>query len=279
MASDAPRSTPDGTDHRALGGDVRGLVRNRPAFFGGLGGLSLSTVMAALLFASVAATTDDDDRVDDEDAFELDLMPGTIARLGKPLDPTQKNVTADRRAPDPVPDDPSTAAVSRDATDTTPAKSTEPKPPTPAKTRDDRDPRIPVGPKPTHANTPHDDLPTIDHDIGVELGDADGWSDLMRAGDPWATSVMKALATMPVGSYAGEFGPGEFRFQLTICKDGTIDRVLDKGGDLPDADQAKVKLALERLELPKPTTDIRAMMPTECVKLKYVFAWTRTGVK
>jgi hypothetical protein len=84
---------------------------------------------------------------------------------------------------------------------------------------------------------------------------------------------------MEVGSYAGEFGPGEFRFQLTICKDGTIDRVLDKGGDLQEDDQAKVKLALERLDLPKPTAEILAMMPTDCVKLKYTFAWSRTGVK
>jgi hypothetical protein len=255
-----------------------GIVHNRPAFLGGLGGTSVAMVLAGFLAAGVAAGGEVE-RSDEDDAFELDLIPGSIARLGKPLDPTRKNVTADRRAPDPVPDDPSSAAVSRDANDVSPAKPTEPKAPTPPKPRDDRDPRIPVGPKPTHANTPHDDLPTIDHDVGIDLGKDDGWSDLMRAGDAWATSVMATLARMEVGSFAGDIGPGDFRFQLTICKDGTIERVQDKGGSLADEDQAKVALALETLLLPKPTEEIRALMDRDCVKLKHVFSWSRTGVK
>lgn len=277
MAPAAPQESPQGVSRRTL--DADGLIRNRPAFFAGLGGLSLAAVLAYAVATGVASADDDEREAADDDTFELEFSPGTIARLGAPLDPSKKNVIADRRAPDPVPDDPATAAVSVDDRSLARATPSEPKPPTPPVKPDHRDPRIPTSSKPTHANTPHDDPPTVDHDIGVPFGTAEGWSDLVRSGDPWATAVMSALAQMEVGAFAGDIGDGDFQFQLTICKDGKIDRVLDKGGTLPDADQGKVMLALESLELPKPTADIAKSMPTECVRLKYTFAWSRDGVK
>ncbi|MBL8946518.1 MAG: hypothetical protein JNK45_25350 [Myxococcales bacterium] len=278
-----PAPSPLGSIARALAADARGLLDNRAAFFGGLGGLSIAVLLAYGAAAGLASAsgTDEADAADADDAFELEFSPGTLARLGEELpehELPQKIVIQDRRAPDAVPD--TTPGVSRDETNTAPAAPSEPKPPTPPAPKDDRDPRIPIGKTPTHANTPYaNELPTVEHDIGKAFGSAGGWSDLTRDGDPWATSVMQALAHMPVGAYAGDLKAGAYRFQITICKDGHIDRVLDKGGDLPADAKAAVRLALETLVLPKPTAKIAASMPTDCVKLKYVFSWTRDGVE
>jgi len=46
----------------------------------------------------------------------------------------------------------------------------------------------------------------------------------------------------------------------------------------PD-EQAAVRSALEVLELPEPTAEIAASMPTSCVRLKYTFVWTAEGVE
>jgi hypothetical protein len=277
--------TPLGSIARTLVADIRGLLQNRPAFFGGLGGLSLAVALAYAGTVGLAAATGDDeaDAAEVDTEFELEFSPGTIARLGEELpehELPQKIVIQDRRAPDSVPDTAPTPGVSRDETNTAPAKPSEPKPPAPPAPKDDRDKRIPIGKTPTHANTPHpNDLPTVEHDLGKIFGAADGWSDLTRSGDAWATGVMKALANMPVGWYAGKADAGEYKFQITICKDGHIERVLDKGGTLPADGKAAVRLALETLKLPKPTATILAAMPSDCVKIKYVFVWTRDGVE
>lgn len=284
-AAMTPAPSPLGSIARTIAADARGLLNNRAAFFGGLGGLSVAVLLAYGAAAGLASAsgTDEADAATDDDAFELEFSPGTLARLGEELpehELPQKIVIQDRRAPESTPDTAPTPGVSRDETNTAPATPSEPKPRTPPAPKDDRDPRIPIGKTPTHANTPYaNELPTVDHDIGKEFGSADGWSDLTRDGDAWATSVMKALAHMPVGAYAGDLKAGVYRFQITICKDGHIDRVLDKGGDLPADAKAAVRLALETLELPKPTAKIAASMPTDCVKLKYVFSWTRDGVE
>ena len=279
--------SPLGSIARTIVDDVRGLVQNRPALFGGLGGLSLAVALAYAGTVGMAAATGDDeaDAAEADAEFELEFLPGTIARLGEELpehELPQKIVIKDRRAPDSVPDTASTPGVSRDETNTAPANPSEPKPPAPPAPapKDDRDKRIPIGKVPTHANTPHpNDLPTVEHDLGKTFGEAGGWAELTRSGDAWATGVMKALANMPVGWYAGKAGAGEYKFQITICKDGHIERVHDKGGTLPADGKAAVRLALETLKLPKPTAKIAASMPSDCVKLKYVFVWTRDGVE
>ena len=86
-----------------------------------------------------------------------------------------------------------------------------------------KDKKLPTSKVPTTTNTPYKkDLPTVHVNQGDPFGDPQGWDDLTRDGDPWATNVMKALNNMPVGTYAAKGAEGDYKFQLTICKDGTI---------------------------------------------------------
>ncbi len=218
-----------------------------------------------------------------EDEFEIDFTPGTIAKLGeKPEDLPEKVIIQDTRAPDPIEEEPTKETVTEDEK----AKPTEepkdkPKDITKDKptVKDNKDKKLPTSKNPTDANTPYKDLPTYDKNIGNPFGDPEGWDDLTRDGDPWATSVMKALNNMPIGAYAAKAKQGEMKFQLTICKDGKIKQVLKKGGSLPEDGQAAVMLALEQLEIPKPPKKVSDAMPGNCAKIKYTFVWSAKGVK
>ena len=116
-------------------------------------------------------------------------------------------------------------------------------------------------------------------DKGDPFGDPGGWSDLAKDGDPWATAVMKALNNMPIGAYAAKAKKGDFKFQLTLCKDGTIKQVAKKGGSLESDGQDAVRLALEQLKLPKPPASVASKMKSSCAKIKYTFRWSASGVK
>jgi hypothetical protein len=218
-----------------------------------------------------------------EDEFEIDFTPGTIAKLGeKPEDLPEKVIIQDTRAPDPIEEEPTKETVTEDEK----AKPTEepkdkPKDITKDKptVKDNKDKKLPTNKNPTDANTPYKDLPTYDKNIGNPFGDPEGWDDLTRDGDPWATSVMKALNNMPIGAYAAKAKQGEMKFQLTICKDGKIKQVLKKGGNLPEDGQSAVMLALEQLEIPKPPKKVSDAMPGNCAKIKYTFVWSAKGVK
>lgn len=259
--------------------DLRTLLRNPAAFAGGIGGLVLAVLVAyavTAVVAGAAGSTDADAAA--VDPFELEFAPGTLARLGepplRPLPP--KVVIQDQRAPDP----PAPAAsVSVDETATATPRPPRPSKSTAATRPDDRDARLPTGPTPTRRNTPYDDPATVDRALGDPFADPEGWDDLTRAGDPWATEVMKRLTNMPVGTYAGGGLDGDFRLRLTICKDGRIKRVHDAGGTLSEAGRDAVRLALSIVRLPEPTAEIARAMPSECVALKYTFVWTDDGVQ
>lgn len=263
--------------------DLRELVANRLAFVGGLGGLSLSAL--AIFGATQLDPNDgeDADAAEVDPTFELEFLPGTLARLGEPIDPTllpQKIVTRDARAPETPPESTQPAAVSRDEQADAAKPTADPAKPAPPAPRDDRSKKLPVAPKSTHKNTPYDgDLPTVDHDIGTPFGDAEGWDDLTRSGDAWATEVMKRLANMPVGWYAGEAATGEFRFVIDVCKDGTIGKVLDKGGTMSVDGRKAVALALDMLELPKPSRELAATMPDDCARIRHTFVWSGARVR
>jgi len=222
---------------------------------------------------------------EDEDEFEIDFQPGTIARLGEKIDPEdmpQKIVVQETRAPDPVEEPPTQETVTTDEKAKPSDEPKEKKDDTKDKSdfKDNKDKKLPTSKKPTTSNTPFkNDLPTVDHNIGDPFGDPEGWDDLTRDGDPWATSVMKALNNMPIGAYAAKAKSGEMKFQLSICKDGTIKQVLKKGGSLPADGQAAVMLALEQLEIPKPPKKVADSMPSSCAKIKYTFVWSSKGVK
>ncbi|HWB77973.1 MAG TPA: hypothetical protein VG755_23575 [Nannocystaceae bacterium] len=244
---------------------------------------------AAQAHADEAEKTLSDAECPVEDDFEIDFTPGTLARLGVKIeekDMPQKIIVQETRAEDePTEETPQNTVTTDDQV----KPSEEPpkdKPKDPAKEKpkfkDDKDKKLPTSKTPTTSNTPYKkDLPTVQQNQGDPFGDPEGWDDLTRDGDPWATSVMKALNNMPVGTYAAKGAKGTFKFQLYICKDGTIkdNGVLSKGGSMDQDGQSAVRLALEQLKIPKPPKKVADSMPSSCAKIKYTFEWSSGKVK
>lgn len=231
----------------------------------------------------------DEAECESEEEFEIDFTPGTLARLGEKLDEKeipQKIIVQDTRAEDFSEVEPTKDTVTTDETVKPDDKPPEDKPKDVVKDKpkfqDNKDKKLPTAKVPTNSNTPYKkDLPTVNQNQGDPFGDPEGWDDLTRDGDPWATEVMKKLNNMPIGAYAAKAAKGDYKFQLTICKDGTIKEngVLSKGGTLPEDGKNAVRLALESLQIPKPPKKVADSMPGNCAKLKYTFVWSAKGVK
>ncbi len=222
-----------------------------------------------------------------EDDFEIDFTPGTLARLGVKMEETeipQKVVVQETRAEDAPVEEVKQTVTTDDQAKPSEEPPPKEKPDNPAKDKppikDTKDKKLPTSKTPTSSNTPYkNDLPTVPQNQGDPFGDPDGWDDLTRDGDPWATEVMKVLNQLKVGAYAGKGEKGNFKFQLTICKDGTIKQVLKKGGSMSADGQSAVLLALEQATLPKPPKKVASSMPGNCAKIKYVFDWSSQKVK
>lgn len=261
---------------------IADLQAKRPAFDEELKG--------AQAYADEAEKTLTDAECPVEDDFEIDFTPGTLARLGVKIDEKeipQKIIVQETRAEDEPVEDTPTNTVTTDETVKPTEEPPKDKPKDPAKEKpkfhDDKDKKLPTSKTPTSSNTPYKkDLPTVTQNQGDPFGDPDGWDDLTRDGDPWATSVMKALNNMPVGTFAAKGAKGVYKFQLYICKDGTIKEnggVLSKGGTMDQDGQSAVRLALEQLKLPKPPKKVADSMPSSCAKIKYTFEWSSGKVK
>ena len=264
-----------------LEAQIKALEAKRPA-------LDAALVSAAAAAADARTALGDASCETPDDEFEIDFTPGTLARLGEKLEEKeipQKIIIQETRAEDfsevePVKDSVTTdekVKPSETPPEDKPKEVTKDKP----KFQDNKDKKLPTAKVPTKSNTPYKDLPTADKNEGDPFGDPEGWDDLTRDGDPWATEVMKKLNNMPVGAYAGKGASGDYKFQLTICKDGTIkdDGVLSKGGSLSQDGKDAVRLALESLQIPKPPKKVADSMPSKCAKLKYTFVWSSKGVK
>lgn len=220
----------------------------------------------------------------EEEEFAIEFEPGALVRLGQKIDEKEipeKIITQETRAEE---EEAAKETVTQE--EKTPPKveekppEPEEKPKKPTKTpTEQKDKKLPTSANPTTKNTPYDDLPTADIQQGDPFGDPGGWADRAKDGDPWATAVMKALNNMPVGAYGAKAASGEFKFQLTICKDGTIEQVAKKGGSLPQDTQNGVVLALNQLKIPKPPADVAAAMKGNCSKIRYTFVWSSGGVK
>lgn len=285
MNAPAPRPVSTGNPISAIFGslfrDLAELFRNPLAFFGGLGGMLLTSV---LLFFGFTVMANAEGQDDDEDDFLIDFEPGTLVKLGVEIeepDIPEKIIVQETREEE--------ETVNETVTEEEDAKPSEEPPPEPdekpKKTdkpppREKKDKKLPTSKLPTTANTPFKkDLPTVTQQRGDPFGDPGGWSDLKKDGDPWATQVMKALNNMKVGAFAAKAGSGNFKFQLTICKDGKIKTVLKKGGSLSADGQNAVRLALEQLEIPKPPASVASKMKSSCAKIKYTFNWSASGVR
>jgi hypothetical protein len=250
----------------AFAGTWNDVVEHRPAFFTALVGSALACGLLTLVPYALA------DQLKDERTTEVEFYPGFIARLGvedaigtdtgtgtvAPDAPTQS--TADAPQPDPAP------ATTPNTVSDTPSTSPRPKRP--------RGSTAPHGlPQPS---TNPGKLPSIGK--GDPFASPDGWSDMDRGGDAWATNVMQALAQMEVGAFGRDL-EGQYKFQLTICSDGSIDRITNRGGDISASGRAAIRLALEQLDLPRPPASVRSMMDRRCAQIAHVFVWSAASVK
>jgi hypothetical protein len=214
-----------------------------------------------------------------EDEFEIEFEPGALTKLGEEIEEPEKVIIQDTRVEEETIAETVTEEEKAEpkVEEKEPEPDPKPKPEKPPPEKQDK--KLPVNKIPTKKNTPYNDLPTVKTPKGDPFGDRDGWSDLKKEGDPWATAVMKALNNMPVGAYAAKGGKGNFKFSLKICKDGTIDKVTEKGGSLPPDGKHGVILALNQLKIPKPPAKVASQMKGRCANIKYTFVWSAGGVR
>jgi hypothetical protein len=257
---------------RVFARDAREVTDQPIAVGSGFAGI----LVVALVIAGVAviARADDSDEQPPGD-YALEFTPGTIARLGtRPDAPessgaeTPPETPPPPDAPPPEPPDPQPSTFTDDET-------TPPAPPKPK-------PQLPRPPKP-EVPRPHGDPdqpgPPSVEPRGNIWGDPDGWDDLTRDGDEWATGVVKALEALPVGWFAGKPAPGEFKFRISVCKDGKISDVVKKGGTMERDGQDAVLLALEQFHLPPIPKRIADHMPARCARIDHTFVWSGDTVK
>ena len=253
---------------RHFGGSWRDVFENRWASAGGGLGLVASTLALAGLLALAGPSAEAAASSDDE----LEFIPGTIARLGTPDAANQGDGS---HAPVAAPSAPTPAPIVEPVVEPSTSHATvDPTPSRPSRPK----PHAGGGsslPKPSGGG----DLPGPPQQGGNPWGSKDGWDDLTRGGDAWATEVMRRLNAMVVRPFAGDPGPGVVRFQMTVCKDGKNTEMLRKGGDAAAGTHDAVAIAVEQLELPRIPPKLAAMMREPCMKIRYTFEWRRDRVE
>jgi len=259
-----------------LGRQFGDILRNPTAFFGSLLGSALLTggVAALVMFGPTFEVAADED----DDELEMEFMPGELVRLGPKLDPTlipekiivEKTVAAEAAAE-------TTVTTDEKAQPKTEPKKNEPKK-TDAKSTEKPDPTkkgAKESDKNQDSNTPHNDLPTVKELPGDPFGDAGGWSDTFKAGDPWATEVMKVLNGMKVGTFGAEGKDAEFKFRLEVCPDGKLSAQQKKGTGDTTLD-SRIKSTIEGLKVSVPA-GVADLLKGKCKKIQYEFTWRGKG--
>lgn len=260
----------------SIGRDAIAIVREPLPMLGGfLGTLGLS----AVLYFAMGAKGGIGDAVAAEDEFMLEFEPGALAKLGEPpKDIPEKPVHEETRTPDEAVEETVTEDEKPPPVEEVEKKETAEKKEDNTPKNENKDAKI--GKKNQKDNNPYDDIPNDAPDIGDPFGDPNGWADMAKDGDPWATSVMAALNAMKVPAYAAKLPAGKpYKFMLKICKDGKVDTVLTKQSSGNTELDGAIKKELEFLKIPKPPKKVLDMMPSNCVLLKYQFAWQQGKVK
>jgi outer membrane biosynthesis protein TonB len=264
-----------------LGRGIRGLLSVPLAFFGGMFGtvvLSGAMMFGIWYFEQTAEASDDEAAAEDE--FELEFQPGALTKLGveyKPEDIPEKAINEETRTPE---DAEKESVTEEEKPPEVPVEKKE----TAEKAKDDRpvnkNKDAKISDKNRTDNNPYsNDLPNNIDPTGDPFGDPNGWSDMKQDGDPWATAVMKELNSIKVPGYAGKVGTGTYQFKLKICKDGTVNQVMTKKSSGDTTLDARIQTELERLEIPKPPSNIASKMKSNCVTLAYLFSWSSGKVK
>jgi hypothetical protein len=261
----------------AIGRDIADLFRNPLAMLGGFGGM----VAVVILFFLGLTMFAGDASAQDEDLWEIEFDPGTLVKIGEIIEEEDVKIIVEETRPE-------EETVEETVTEDDKAKPVEEPPPPPdekpkkvekPQPKVEKDKKLPTSKLPTQKNTPFNDLPTVKADKGDPFGDPGGWDDLRKDGDPWATAVMGALNGLKAGTFGAQAQNGDFRFRITVCKDGRVSQVQRRGGSLPADVQQRIQLELERIQLPKPPPDIARKMKSSCQRIPYEFRWSASGVR
>jgi hypothetical protein len=256
--------------------ELRGLFAVPLAFFGGLfGAIVLS---GALVFAMWWLEENAEASPIEEDEFMLDFQPGALTKLGvEPKEIPEKPINEETRTPEDV----TKEVVTED--EKPPEEEVEKKPveeKPKEKTPINKNKDAKISDKNRTDNNPYKkDLPNNLDPTGDPFGDPNGWADMKKDGDPWATSVMAALNAMKVPGYAGKLPPGTYEFRLKICKDGKVGQVMTRKPSGDAELDSRIKGELERLKIPAPPAHVAKHMKSNCVTLNYQFSWTSGKVK
>ena len=215
----------------------------------------------------------------EDDGPTLEFEPGALVRLGpKPEELPEKIVVEEKvAAPPPVEKETVTKKEEPPPEEKKPEKR-KPKKLKPSKEKPDPNKKdAKEAERNQESNTPHDDLPTVEELPGDPFGDTNGWAELRKDGDPWATAVMAELNKLKYPSFGAKAGTGVFRFKMEICANGTVKGVLKRGSTgnvtLDQAMQAEI----QRMKIPRPPPKVKAKMKRSCQFLKYSFSWDASG--
>jgi len=259
----------------AFGGPLHGVIDNRWASASGTFAVLLATLGITLLVATRGPSGETPGAIDEDLVF----LPGTLAKLGNPDARDTGDGATQSQSP--------TVAPSIEPPVVEPAVA-EPQTPEPHVTTDPTPPTTPRGHAPTHPRSSGGssfprpsggNLPGPPDVRGNPLGEKDGWDDLVRDGDPWATAVMAKLNGMTVRPFGGDPGPGSVRFTITVCKDSEHAEVGRKGGDAAPKTHDAVVVAVQQLELPVIPPKLAATMRERCTKIRYTFEWDSDRVE
>ncbi len=267
-----PRPTPALlSPFTTIGRELGDLMRNPVAVIGGLLGSTAFIGLAAAL--ALLGPSISDAHPGEPDELVVEFMPGALVRLGDVVDPTEKIVVQATRAADDTAV-PTVTDDDRALPDPDPARNDDPKPDVkPREKPNPNKPDAPISDRDRDSNTPYNDPATVRDPAGDPFGSPDGWADMAKDGDPWATGVLAALNGMTVGSYAGLGQDSTYKFQLVICADGRVDDVRTKQSTgKPDFD-GLIRNAIEALKLPRAPADIARQLAGGCKKIPYLFTW------
>lgn len=260
--------------------EIADLFANPTAFLGSLFSTAALTAGIVALMLIGEAKADDED---DSQVLEIEFDPGALVRIGEKIDP--------EKLPEKMIVEETVAAEPEEATDkvTTDDKQ-QPPPEQPKKTEKqepkekptqkpdpNKKPGTKVSDKNRDSNTPYNDLPTVKDLPGDPFGSADGWADLAKDGDPWATGVIGALNKMKIPSYAAEQKSGVFKFQIEICANGTISRVTKKKPTGDGTLDSMLVAAITSTKIPLPPADVAKQLKGGCKKIPYQFTWSNGG--
>jgi hypothetical protein len=255
------------------------LFRNPTAFIGGLlgSGAFLGGAIAVAIFGLGKLPTVEAE----DDELDMEFMPGELVRRGEKIDPQDipEKIIVEETVAAAAPTETKITTDEKAKPDTKVEKTDKPKPDKPSVEKPDPNKK---GAKESDKNREgnkqyKDDVPTVKDLPGDPFGSPDGWSDLAKDGDPWATGVLAALNNMKVGAYAGQGSAADYKFQLIVCADGSVERINRKGGTADEQLANAIKNAVESLKLPKAPPELAKQLAGKCKKIPYIFTWSGKG--